>query len=69
MAEKRLTRRAAIRAKCLDCTCGSAYEVRLCPCDDCPLWRYRLGVEIKNPTLPNDSEDVNVSEGKDTAKI
>jgi len=35
----------AIRAKCLDCN-GNAYEVRLCPCEDCALWPFRLG---KNP--------------------
>lgn len=38
----------AIRAKCLDCCCGSAHEVRLCPCEDCSLYPYRFG---KNPNL------------------
>ena len=33
----------AIRRKCLDCSNGSQYEVRLCPCTDCTLWPYRLG--------------------------
>ncbi len=33
----------AIRAKCLDCMCDSAQEVRLCPCQDCPLYPYRMG--------------------------
>lgn len=33
----------AIRARCLDCACGSITEVRLCPCTDCALWPYRLG--------------------------
>ena len=36
----------AIRAKCLDCCCGQANEVRLCPAQDCPLWPFRFG---KNP--------------------
>ena len=36
----------AIRAKCMDCCCESAYEVRMCPCSDCPLYPYRFG---KNP--------------------
>lgn len=36
----------AIRAKCLDCCCGSAHEVRLCVCTDCTLWPFRLG---RNP--------------------
>jgi len=44
--KKRLTPLQAIRAKCLDCTCWQPKEVRLCPCEDCPLYPYRLG---KNP--------------------
>ena len=33
----------AIRAKCLDCCCNSAHEVRLCTCVNCALWPYRFG--------------------------
>jgi hypothetical protein len=44
--DKRLTPVKAIRAKCLDCCCGQAKEVRLCPVEDCPLYLYRMG---KNP--------------------
>ncbi len=36
----------AIRAKCLDCCCGKATEVNLCPAKDCPLHPFRFG---KNP--------------------
>ena len=36
----------AIRAYCLECVCGSAYEVRMCPIEDCPLYSFRFG---KNP--------------------
>ena len=36
----------AIKAKCLDCTCGYREEVKLCPISDCPLFPFRLG---KNP--------------------
>ena len=36
----------AIRAKCLDCCCYSANEVKLCPAAECPLHPFRLG---KNP--------------------
>ena len=32
----------AIRAKCLDCCCGSASEVRKCVSTNCPLWPFRL---------------------------
>ena len=33
----------AIRLKCLDCVCNNPNEVKLCPCEDCPLFPYRLG--------------------------
>src|SRR5215469_742304 len=36
----------AIRAKCLDCCAGSAYEVRCCVAMACPSWPFRTG---KNP--------------------
>jgi len=38
----------AIRAKCLDCCCGQANEVKLCTAIRCPLWPFRLG---KNPNI------------------
>lgn len=36
----------AIRAKCLDCCCDQAEEVKLCPVEKCPIWPFRFG---KNP--------------------
>ena len=33
----------AIRAKCLECSCGSSKEVRLCRVTECPLYEYRFG--------------------------
>ena len=36
----------AIRAKCLDCCCGSSDEVRICHIDRCTLHPFRFG---KNP--------------------
>ena len=38
-----LTPMKAIRAKCLDCCCGQANEVRLCTATQCPLYEYRSG--------------------------
>jgi hypothetical protein len=42
-----MTRKASLlssmRAKCLDCMCGSKLEVRLCSSTDCPLYPYRFG--------------------------
>ena len=40
---KKLTFKNAIRAKCLQCTCGSPSEVKTCPCTDCALWGFRFG--------------------------
>ena len=45
--EKRLTRGKAIRAKCMECMCFQAAEVRQCPATDCPLWIYRMGKEMQ----------------------
>lgn len=44
----RITRAKAIRLKCLDCCTGQSAEVRKCPAEHCPLWRYRMGKEIKD---------------------
>ena len=38
----------AIRAKCLDCCCGSQTEVKLCTCPDCGLYPFRMG---HNPNI------------------
>jgi hypothetical protein len=32
----------AIRAKCLDCCCGNAAEVRKCVATKCALWPFRM---------------------------
>jgi hypothetical protein len=44
----------AIRAKCLDCCCGNAGEVRKCVATNCPLWPFRLGINPfrKRSNLP-----------------
>ena len=43
--QERVSRAKAIRLKCLDCCGGQSAEVRKCPAQDCPLWRYRMGRE------------------------
>ena len=53
MEEKRLTPIKAIRAKCLDCCCGQADEVKLCPCVNCSLWVYRFGHNPKRAGMGN----------------
>lgn len=39
----KLTPMKAIRRKCIDCSCGSSNEVKLCPVKNCPLYDYRFG--------------------------
>lgn len=41
------SRQAAIRLKCLDCTCDQPNEIRKCPIKDCPLYLYRMGRKLK----------------------
>lgn len=43
MEEKHLSPVKSIKAFCLDCSGDSAYEVKMCPRTDCPLYFYRLG--------------------------
>lgn len=43
----------AIRLKCLDCSCGSAPEVRECPITECPLYYYRSGHNPKRKGTGN----------------
>lgn len=61
---ERVSRSKAIRLKCIDCCAGNMAEVRRCPAVDCPLWRYRMGKEIRdgdtlseNPSFSDEIED------------
>jgi hypothetical protein len=42
-----MTRKQAIRAKCIDCSGGNRAEVKRCESEDCPLWPYRLGTHAR----------------------
>jgi hypothetical protein len=58
-----LTPMKAIRAYCLDCSNGSAQEVKRCEIRTCPLHRLRFG---RNPNrqkrlLTNEQRDAMVS--------
>jgi len=55
--EERITRGKAIRLKCLDCCGGNSAEVRRCPAENCPLWRYRMGSEKRAEALRNEQFD------------
>ena len=43
----------AIRARCFDCCCGDASEVRKCVATECPSWPFRMGTNPfrKKPVL------------------
>lgn len=49
----------AIRLKCLDCSCGSAQEVRECPIEACPLYYYRSGHNPKRKGVTNKNPNTN----------
>ena len=40
---KAISRKKAIRYKCLDCCCFSSAEVKACTSYTCPLWTWRTG--------------------------
>ena len=46
LGHQRMSPMDVIRAKCLDCSAGSAQEVRLCVSTGCVCWPYRMG---RNP--------------------
>ena len=46
----KLTPIKAIRAKCIDCSCGELREIRECPITKCPIWPYRMGKRPKEDT-------------------
>lgn len=41
---KKLNRRQAIRAKCLDCSGGSRSDCKNCRFNDCSLYPFRMGI-------------------------
>lgn len=51
----------AIRAKCIDCCCGSRKEVEACELSKCPLYEFRLGTD--SSATP---ESINFSNNKKT---
>ena len=63
---ERISRSKAIRLKCLDCCCGQPSEVRKCPAVDCPLWRFRMGREVKDDTYEENDEFCGENEDDDS---
>lgn len=59
---ERVSRSKAIRLKCIDCCAGNMAEVRRCPATSCPLWRYRMGKEIKDSDEGTSEENTSFSD-------
>ena len=57
---RKLTTLKAIRLKCLDCCAGNKNEVKLCTCEQCPLYVYRFG-HIPSPA-PTYDDGVEVTD-------
>ena len=56
----------AIRAKCLDCSCGSFDEVRNCQVTSCPLYEYRFGTKKRSKFADYATQaDINSEENED----
>ena len=59
----------AIRAKCLDCCCGAASEVRKCVNVTCPLWPLRMGSNPfhgkKGPTAKTRQDEASESQAEE----
>lgn len=63
---RKLTYRLAIRAKCMQCSCGSPKEVKECPVKTCALYPFRLG---KQPAEPVNCLDILVFDDCPTSVI
>ena len=63
---ERVSRSKAIRLKCIDCSGGNMAEVRKCPAEKCPLWRFRMGREIKDGTCEENYENCDDFEDEDS---
>lgn len=52
----------AIRAKCLECSNGSAADVRNCPIEKCELYPFRFGKNPYSRRVLTDEEKAEVLE-------
>ena len=59
----------AIRAKCLECCCGSAYEVKNCTIHDCNLYPFRLGSNPFRTRSMTDEQKQAASERLKSARL
>jgi len=65
-AKKGKSKSAAIKAKCLDCSCFQKTEVTLCTVKTCSLWEYRpyqiKTEKIKSGRVLSDEEKNKIKE-------
>lgn len=54
----------AIRAKCFDCCCGQAKEIRFCTATSCPLYDFRFGHRPKDSTKEDAEDESEVHTGR-----
>ena len=52
----------AIHAFCIECMGGSAYEIKYCNSQNCPLFQFRFG---KNPYIKREMTDEQKEAAKD----
>jgi len=63
---RKLTYKLAIRAKCMQCSCGSPKEIKECSVKTCALYPFRLG---KQPAEPVNCLDILVFDDDPTSVI
>ena len=59
----------AIRAKCLECCCGSAYEVKNCVIHDCELYPFRMGHNPNRKSSLSDKQRKEVGEKLKSSRL
>jgi len=57
----KLTPLKAIRAKCMDCSCGQFAEIKHCTVKKCPLYEYRMGHRPPKEESPIDDSVIEKS--------
>jgi hypothetical protein len=57
------SRKAAIRAFCLECVGWSEYEVSVCTYPDCPLYPYRPKEKVEPPLNDGVQDIIEVGRG------
>ena len=59
----------AIRAKCLECCCGQASEVKNCQIKTCHLWPYRMDKDTTRTRSMTEEQKQAASERLKSARL